>query len=206
MPDAAYFGIAAGFLNLVAFVPYILSIFGRRFRWGTSIIERTTRTAPNRESWLNWAFVGAVVLPAYSLSGAQETAWVAAALVVGPCVVAVLSLKYGEDGWSAFDQACLAGAFMSMLMWALTGSSVVGLLFALAADACGVAATMRHAYRQPRKENGTAWVLFLLGDAINLLAVPDWSWASAPVWIYALYMIGHTGPIVLIIWLRRKGV
>src|SRR3989344_1300311 len=107
MPDAAVFGLAAGLFNLVAFVPYILSIFGWRLSWSKSIFEQTTRTKPNRASWFIWAFVGAVILPAYSHSGAHETVWVAAALVVGPCVVAILSIKYGEGGLSAFDQVCL---------------------------------------------------------------------------------------------------
>ena len=151
MPDADLFGKAAGLLSLAAFVPYVLAIFGRGFRWN-GITKLPTPTKPNRATWFIWALLAAVILPAYSQSGAEETVWVAVALTAGPGIVALLSIKWGEGGWTRFDQACLAGAFVSILMWAVTGSPVVGLLFALTADAFGAVATIRHAYHRPKEE------------------------------------------------------
>lgn len=204
MLDADFYGKAAGILNLAAFVPYILALYGWGFRWGIRILLRLPeRAKPNRASWFVWAFVGSVILPTYHYSGAQETIWVPVALVAGPIVVAVLSLRWGEGGWTRFDVCCLVGACISILGWVLAESAVVGLLLALVADACGVAATVRHAYRRPDEENRLAWTLFLAGDTLNLFAVQDWSWAAYATWILPIYMIGHVVPIVGLLWLKQ---
>lgn len=204
MSDAALIGMAAGFLNLAAFVPYILAVFGWGFRWNLQFLQRLpSRTKPNRATWFIWAFIGIVILPAYSQSGADETIWVPAALIAGPFVVALLSIKWGEGGWTRFDQVCLTGAFVSVLMWAVTGSPVVGLLFALVADAFGAAATVGHAYRHPKEESRLAWTLFLAGDTLNLFAVTDWSWTAYPVWIFPVYMVAQVLLIVLLVYFNR---
>ncbi len=202
MSYTAFFGVTAGLLNLAAFFPYILAIFGWRIGWNP-ILQRTAPTRPNRATWFIWAFVGAVILPAYSHSGAEETIWVPGALLAGPIVVALLSIKRGEGGWTPFDQVCLAGATVSALVWAVTGSSVAGLLLALVADGFGVAATVRHAYRKPQEESKLAWSLFFVGDLVNLFAVTDWSWSAFGVWILPSYMMAHVAPIVGILWFRR---
>src|SRR3989344_2030384 len=99
MPDADLFGKVAGLLNLAAFIPYVLAIYGWSFRWNIRPLHRIVPTQPNRASWFIWAFLAAVILPAYSQSGAEETVWVAVALTAGPGIVALLSIKWGEGGW-----------------------------------------------------------------------------------------------------------
>lgn len=203
MPDANFFGVVAGLLNLAAFLPYVLAMYGWGIAWNRRPLQKIIPTQPNRATWFIWAFVGAVILPAYSSSGADETIWVPAALTAGPLIVALLSIRRGEGGWTRFDQACLSGACLSVFMWAITGSPVVGLLFGLAADGFGVAATVRHAYRHPEQENRLAWMLFLIGDITNLFAVTDWSWSAFPIWFLTIYMVGHTLPIVAVLY-RQK--
>ncbi|MBI2610414.1 hypothetical protein HYW60_00545 [Candidatus Kaiserbacteria bacterium] len=204
MFNPAFWGQAAGLLNLAAFVPYVLAIFG----WGIGLNSRVLRqiepTKPNRATWFIWAFVGAVMLPAYSQSGAEETIWVPAALTAGPLIVALLSLKWGEGGWTRFDQACLAGACVSVAMWYITGSPIVGLLFILATDGFGALATIRHAYRRPEEENRLAWTLFLVGDVANLLAVTDWSWSAFPIWCLPVALVVYTAPVTMLLYGKRK--
>ncbi|OGG79174.1 hypothetical protein A3A39_03590 [Candidatus Kaiserbacteria bacterium RIFCSPLOWO2_01_FULL_54_13] len=193
----------AGLLNLAAFVPYVLGIFGWGIGRNGPVLHRITPTKPNRATWFIWTFVGSVILPSYHYSGADETIWVPAALTAGPFAVALLSLKWGEGGWTRFDQVCLAGACISVGGWAITGSPVVGLLLALVADGFGAVATIRHAYRRPEEENRLAWILFLVGDLANLLAVTDWSLAALTVWSLPVYMVLQTIPIAVLS--ARKG-
>lgn len=204
--DAVFVGRVAGLLNLAAFVPYVLAIYGWGFRWNIRLLQKIAPTKPNRATWFIWALVGAIIAPSYSFSGAEETIWVARALVVGPFIIALLSIKRGEGGWTVFDQGCLLGALLSGLTWWLTGSATLGLVMALVADEFGVVPTLRNACREPSRENKLAWTLFFVGDVINLFAVTDWSWGAFPIWIYPVYMIVHTGPILALLLLHsRKG-
>ncbi len=205
MSYTAFFGVTAGLLNLAAFFPYILAIFGWRIGWNP-ILQRTTPTRPNRATWFIWAFVGAVILPAYSHTGAEETIWVPGANLVGPIVVALLSVRWGEGGWTKFDQACVLGAALSALVWAITGSAIAGLLLALVSDGFGTAATVRHAYRRPDEESRFAWALFFIGDLVNLFAITDWSWSAFPVWILPIYMVASVTPIVIVLWRRSMAL
>ena len=186
-------GWVAGFLNLAAFVPYIVTMYRP---------DKPTR--PNRVSWWIWFSVSLVIAPSYTISGAHNTAWVADALVAGTLVVALLLIRRGQGGWTRFDRACLLGAIVSGICWYVTGSALTGLFMAILADAFGVAGTMRQAYLDPHSESKVAWSLFFAGDLINLLAVQDWSLASFPIWFYAIYMVGHTGPILATLYYRTK--
>lgn len=200
MLDADFYGKAAGILNLAAFVPYVLAVFGWGFTRDIRLVRLPESTKPNRATWFIWTLVGALILPAYHYSGAEETIWVPVALAAGPGLVAVLSIWRGEGGWTGFDLACLLGACVCVLGWVTTGSPVVGLLLALATDGFGAAATIRHAHRHPEEENRLAWTLFLAGDTLNLLAVSDWSWSAYPVWILPAYLALQTLPITLLVY------
>ncbi len=45
--------------------------------------------------------------------GGRETMWVPLSFIAGPLLVWILSIWYGEGGWTKFDRWCLAGAFVS---------------------------------------------------------------------------------------------
>ena len=190
MPDAAYLGMAAGILNLAAFVPFIVTIFSDGKR-------------PNRATWIIWAVLNWILLFQYSQTGANETWWVTLGLVVGSTPLALLTLRWGEGGWTRFDLCCIAGAAVSLVVWLYFGSPQTGLLMALAVDGFGVAATIRHAYRKPWEESAIAWSLFFVGDALNVAAVSDWSMDAFGIWIYPVVMALYTTPI-FVLTLRKK--
>ena len=186
MPVSEVLGKTAGIVSLAAFIPYILAIL-------------RGETKPNRASWWIWSVVGCMLAASYYSSGASHTMWVPVSYLIGPVVTALLSLKFGEGGWTRFDRWCLGGAAASLLFWIATNEPMTALLVNLFIDFLGALPTIKKAYRDPKGEDRLAWTLFVTGSVLNLLAVDRLEFA---ILIYPLYMLFVTGFIWVLV-LRR---
>ncbi len=176
--DAASVGMIAGTVGILGFVPYAVGI-----------INRTTK--PNKATWIVWAVLGAVIAASYYAAGATESAWVPVAYAFGIFIIAILSLKYGEEKWTPLDKGCLAGAALGLALWALTGEAATALYIATLVDAAGSVPTIRKTYEDPGSESRAAWALFLLAAVINLFAIREWTLSSAsyPVYLVILDLV-----------------
>ncbi|MEK7478584.1 MAG: hypothetical protein AAB626_01510 [Patescibacteria group bacterium] len=189
MPDiTAIAGKVAGIISLVAIVPYVLAIL-------------RGETKPNRATWWIWLVVGLMCVASYHSSGANHTIWVPVSYVIGPFTVAILSIKYGEGGWTPFDRWCLLGAGMSIVLWWVFNSPLIALLINLFIDLMGSLPTIRKAYHKPESEDRTTWILFCAGNTANLFAVERWTFAIA---VYPIYMLAGSGLITIFLFVRRN--
>lgn len=165
--------IIAGVISSIAFLPYILSIL-------------RLETKPHLVTWGIWTFLGATLTISYYGSGAPLNALIVPVVyMLGPLIVTLMGLKYGEYGANAFDLACFAGGIGGILLWFLTGNPLVALYLNLFVDFCGSMPTIRKVAMNPRSENLTAWILFLIGNVLNLISIPFDSFA---VISYPLYL------------------
>ncbi|MSU74253.1 hypothetical protein EXS57_00545 [Candidatus Kaiserbacteria bacterium] len=192
-------GLVAGSLNLAALILYVLATFGWALRGNMRLHRVNKKTKPNRVAWGVWTVVGILISLTSLKSGATDTMSVPIVLAAGPLIVFLISIKHGEGGWTVWDKLCLVGAGVAGIVWFFTGSAPTALLLCIVADAFGVAAVVAHAYNKPQEESKIAWVVFLVGDVVNIFAVTDWSWSESPVWFYVVYMVAHTGIIVAIL-------
>lgn len=189
MPDITIIaGRVAGIVSLAAFVPYILAIL-------------RGETRPNRATWWIWTVVGFMLGASYYSSGANHTVWVPMSYTIGPLATAILSLKYGEGGWTRFDRSCLLGAGVSAVLWWIFSSPLIALLINLFIDFMGALPTIRKSYHEPEKEDRTAWALFFTGNTANLFAVETWTFAIS---VYPIYMFIGSGLITTLIFIRRN--
>jgi hypothetical protein len=173
-------GVVAGFLPLLGFLRYLGSI-------------RQGKTRPSRVTWWIWAIVGLVLCYSYYSSGAVETIWVPVSLAIGHLIIAIFALKYGEGGWSKFDQGCLLCAGISLLLWWWFSSPIIALLINIVIDFLGALPTLRKSYYQPQTEDIVTWSIFLTANTLNLFALKDWSFALSA---YPLYLFCNTVVIV----------
>lgn len=181
-------GKIAGVISLVAFVPYIVAIL-------------RGKTKPNRATWWIWTIVGIMLGASYYFSGANNTLWVPISYIIGPLAIAILSIKYGEGGWNRFDRYCLLGAMTSAILWWLFDSPFIALLINLFIDFLGALPTIKKVYKKPETEDRTAWVLFFLGNVVNLFAIETWVFTIA---VYPVYMFCGNGIITTLVLLRRR--
>lgn len=181
-------GFVAGILAIVAFFLYIFTIL-----WGN--------TKPNRATWWILTVEGIIILASYYTLGARDTIWIPASYVLGSLIVAILSLRHGEGGWTLLDKICLGGAGVSIVLWWLFADPFLALLTNIATDLFGLLPTIRKSYLHPRGENRAAWTLDSLASVINLFGVERWTLSLA---VYPIYLVVFNSLIASILFLRRK--
>jgi hypothetical protein len=175
MTASGLLGLLAGIIGFLAFVPYILDTLSRK-------------TKPNKATWIIWAVLGVIIAASYWSAGARDTAWTPIGYAIGILAVAALSLKYGEEGWTALDKACLLGAGIGLAAWAITSEPVFAYFLTTSIDAIGGIPTIKKAYHRPETESKAAWGMFLIANSLNLLAINEWSLMIAlyPVYVFIL--------------------
>lgn len=173
--------------------------FSSYFFYIPSIIKRKTK--PNRASWWIWGLLGTSIAISYYISGARATIWVPLSEATGPLLVALLSIKYGEGGWTCFDRRCIVGAAGVSFFWWVTSSSVIALASYLLIDIMAVLPTIRKSLHRPENENKIAWGLTFTGQFLNIFAVEKLIFS---ILIYPIYMI-ITNSVIFSLQFRKKG-
>lgn len=185
-----FFGKVAGLMAFIAFIPYILSI-----------IRRETR--PSITTWWIWAVLGAMELSSYHSLEAKFSIWAPVAYALGPFVVAIISLKYGEwsrDKWELLlNIACFMGAAVGVIVWWKFTAEVAMFTF-LIMDLAAALPTLKKSQRNPEEEDIFAWLITLSGGLLNLVAIESWDFAKAgyPVYVVIIYVA------VVILLLRKR--
>lgn len=183
-------GKAAGVMSVVAYAPYIVAILGGK-------------TKPNRATWFIWTFVSFIMLISYYLSGARNTIWLPLGYAIGSSVVAFLSIRYGEGGWTILDRSCLVGAGISIVIGLLLKSPQVVLFTNILNDFFGMLPTIKKSYLRPQHENKFAWVIFFAGSVLNIIAIENWNFSIAT---YPVFLFFETGIVVLLLFLTPHRV
>jgi len=178
-------GVVAGLISMAAYLPYAYDVIRGAAR-------------PNRATWLIWAIVGGLLFASYSAAAGGAACWVPLSDTLGPALIAVLAVRYGEGGMNWFDVACLTIAGFSVLGWVITGSPMISLSINLFLALLGALPTLWSVYREPSAEPVLVWCAFLMGNLLNLVAVEHWNWRSAAYPVYAVLAAGLVN--VLICW------
>lgn len=182
-------GIIAGVVAFSAYIVYVISILKRK-------------TKPNRATWWIWAFMGLVLALSYKFSGADTTVWVPYVEFLGPFIIALLSIWYGEGGLKEkTDLFCLLGAIISVILWIVFDSPVIALVTNLAVDSFAIIPTIKKSYLRPEGEDFWAWFGTGLADSLNMFAVGRFTFA---VLIYPIYMLVSDLIIIIILIIRKK--
>jgi hypothetical protein len=189
MAGIALAGQLAGILVLAAYIPYVIG---------------TVRgaTKPNRATWFIWSVVCIIIAASYWKAGAGNTILVPLCNAFGTTLIALLSLRYGEGGWTTLDKACLLASGISLFLWWMTGNPVVALTINILIDAIGAVPTIMKAYRDPVHESKSAWSVWLVAYSLNLFAVESWTYAIA---VYPLYLLVQALVVVFLVYRKGKG-
>jgi Na+/H+ antiporter NhaC len=182
-------GMLAGVIEFIGFLPYILDTLNRRI-------------TPNKATWIIWAVLGIIIAASYYASGARDTAWMPIASAIGILIVALLSLKYGEEGWTLLDKTCLIGAGTGLALWWYTSDPELAYGITTIVDAIGALPTIKKAYDRPESERNIAWLLFFVACTLNLLAIRQWTPIVA---FYPVYVFFLNSTMSTLVFLRRTG-
>jgi hypothetical protein len=181
-------GEIAGFVNLIAYLPYFISILNRQ-------------TKPNKVTWCAWTLLEVGMSVSYIMSGAGSTKWLPIASVIGMLFTAGLSLKYGKKEWKTSDRVCAIGCAGGIVVWIISGVPVIALVVFLIVDLLAAVPTFIKAWKAPYEEDLFAWVITLGSVIVNLFALEDTSFSIV---ILPLYNLGIYFLIVLLLKIGRK--
>jgi len=181
-------GIVAGIVSFLAYIIYIRSIV-------------KGESKPNRVTWWIWTFMGLVLAVSYYYSGAVNTIWAPIVEFIGPLIISLLAIKYGEGGVrDKTDLLCLAGGILSIILWIIFNSPVVALVTNLVIDAFALVPTIKKSYLRPDGENFWAWFGTGMGDTINLFAIEKRTFG---VIAYPVYMLLADVIIIVILFFGK---
>lgn len=173
----SFLGLIAGIISFLAFIFYYYSI-----------LEGSTK--PNRATWLILTIVGALIASSYYSVGARDTLWVALSYVLGPFIALLLSLKYGEGGWSSFDKWCLLGSGGGLLFWVLLKLPILTLVTNIIIDFFGILPTLKKSWVRPFSEALLPWLLTFIASILNMVALES---SEFEIVIYPIYMLVFNG-------------
>ncbi|MDE1810994.1 MAG: hypothetical protein KGH66_03060 [Candidatus Micrarchaeota archaeon] len=161
------------------------------------------KVKPNRVSWGMWSVaptiatlaaiskgVGWAVLPVF-MSGFQ------------PFLIFVSSFLIKNSYWklSKFDYGCGILSILSLILWGVTRSPDVAILFAIASDGFAVIPTVVKAWNHPGTEDVSPFLSGEFNTITAFFAITSWSFAAVAFPTYLtianLFLIGS-------ILLRRR--
>ena len=180
-------GIIAGAIKLIGFIPYIISIV-------------RGRTKQSKASWFVWMVLTWIFAVSYWQSGARNTLWVPIAAMFATTLVALLSIKYGERGWTSFDKKCLVAATFGLLLWWIFDNPLLAVLTSLTVDIIGALPTMRKVWKNPGSEDKISWTIFIASSVVNVFAIEQWVFAVA---VYPVIMLISDSIIFVPLWLKK---
>jgi len=156
--------VIAGILFVAGFFPYVRAILA-----GT--------TKPAKASWIIWASLDTITIVGMFVQNSLNGQIIGA--VVGAWIVAALSLKYGEKGWTWLDKFCLAGAVLGIVLWKLFSNPTLGIVVSNSVVFLGSIPTFVSAWKDPTKENKLGWTIFWLSCICAVLAIPKLTFDDA---------------------------
>jgi hypothetical protein len=188
MVSSSWLGFIAGVLALAAYPLYVRAIF-----CGTA--------KPNRATWWVLALVNLMLAMTYWASGGHDGFWIATAYVLGPLVVAILSVTRGEGvSWSKLDRGCLFAAAAAAAVWWVSGTAQASFALCIAAELAGLVPTIRKALLRPWTEDRAAWFLAAAASLLNVIGTQEWTSVQAA---YAIYLLVTNSGIALLLIRRR---
>lgn len=156
--------ILSGIVFIVGYLPYILAIL-------------RGETKPAKATWIIWEVLNVIVFAGMYSKGALNGQ--IATVTIGTLVIALLSLKYGEPGWTFLDKLCLGVAGLAIVLWQTFESPTIAIVTCLVASLVGSIPTFENAWRRPWTENKLAWTLYWISCVMAVIAAPSWSLIDA---------------------------
>ena len=181
------FGLLGSVFTIICFVPYIISIL-------------QGQTKPNPATWWLWAINGPLLSLGNLAAGADYTMLPIICPVIAQWFIAILSIKYGDGGWSRFDRRCLIASGISFILWRILNYDLIAIILPLVIDILGALPTLKKSYYEPETEDLLTYILYTVGGFFTVLAVTKWSFEIA---ITPVYILCLNAAIVLILTRHR---
>jgi len=176
------------------------------FLGGLSYVRLTLsgRVQPNRITWLLLAIIPMIAFFGALDEGVGKQALLSFIVGVNPAMIFIASFVNKKAYWKLgrFDYACGLVALLAVLVWFVSGSGMLAIVFAILADFIAALPTFRKAIFYPSSESYVVFLFGIVNAALVILTIGNWDFATYafPVYILAFNIL----IVFLIIWPRAS--
>ncbi len=182
-------GVLGGIITAFSVIPYV-----------RDIMKKTTR--PNSVSWSIWVLLLTISIFAQWSAGASWSIILLIGDLIGTSTIAALSFAgYGYGKYGRLEWTCLGLAILAIISWQITSQPIWAIVFAIIADALAAFPTLVKAFRDPRSEHPTMWLLISLGA---LLGIASTTIVNAANLLFPFYLFVINSTIGITTLVGRK--
>jgi hypothetical protein len=142
---------------------------------------------PNPVTWFLWGLTSLIAFCAQS-GDLQAQSFVTLALGVTPIAVCVIAIA--KNGLRAhctrFTLMCGLSALVGIVLWQITDSPALAIVFAIVADILASLPTLSNAYDDPASEYSLPYLLSVISMVTTLLTIKSWIFT---IYAFPLYML-----------------
>lgn len=160
---------------------------------------------PNRVTWFIWSIAPFTAAAAELSQGIGLMALMTFMAGFNPFLIFLASFVNKKAYWklSHFDLACGGFALVGLVLWAITETPNLAILFAIFAEVLAAIPTFVKSYKVPQTELPWGFLGGSINAAIALLTIQVWNFEH---FAFPLYIFLVSGSLFLLISVRRKGL
>lgn len=148
------------------------------------------KTKPNRVTWFLWALAPLIAFSASIKDGVGLPSLMTFMVGFGPLIIFLCSFVNRKAFWkiSTLDIVCGAISILALVLWLVTGSGFIAILFSILADLIAGIPTLVKAYKSPETENYSVFLFGSISAIITLLAIDkyEFSYYAFPAYILVI--------------------
>ncbi len=185
------FGVLAALAVILAYVPYLRSIFRRE-------------TEPHAYTWLIWAITVATAGAGVWFGGGGF--WVTLGFAISTFLVSVvflLSFKYGTKNVTRGDAIVLVFALLATFVWWGLDNPALAVLMATGIDLLGYIPTYRKSFAEPWSENVQGWIGYAIAPLLSLFALHEYNLMTAT---YEFAVLAANIGLLVLLLIRQRTV
>lgn len=144
---------------------------------------------PNKVSFLMWSFAPLIAFAAQIKEGVGFfLALITLVAGVEPLSIFVASFFSKNAKWkiNAFDLFCGAMSILGLILWQITKTVNIAIIFSILADAMASLPTIIKSFKNPETEMAWTYFTTVISAAITLFAVKEYTFANIGFTVYLL--------------------
>ncbi len=152
------------------------------------------KVKPNKVSFLLWSFAPLIAFAAQIKQGIGLLLTLTT-LVAGiePLLIFTASFFNKQAEWklNKFDLSCGALSIIGLILWQITKSGSIAIIFSIVADGLASLPTIIKSYNNPETESGWPYFTTVISAVITLFAIKEYSLASVgfPIYLFVVCII-----------------
>ncbi|MEK7564006.1 MAG: hypothetical protein AAB510_00340 [Patescibacteria group bacterium] len=188
------------FEQIIACIILIIQSIGVFF-YIRDMVRGTTK--PNRITWFIWALAPLITTWIAVKAGSGLSILPVFLAGFNPVLVLIASFIIKKGYWeiTKLDVVCGILAGISLLLWLLTQSFWVSILFAILSDGLAAVPTLIKSWKFPETETSSAYLGGAVANVLGLIIIKEWTF---PIYSFGVYNILIN--LLILCFIHRKKI